>query len=77
MIKIYSTSYCGQCKTAKYLLSKKGIPFTERMIDKSEEAEKEYLELQEKHNLPRLFPTFQKDGKFYTGWGANVIAKLL
>lgn len=37
-IILYTTPYCGYCRAAKHLLTKKGAPFTE--IDVSEDLER-------------------------------------
>jgi glutaredoxin 3 len=36
-VVLYTTPYCGYCRAAKHLLSKKGVTFTE--IDVSEDME--------------------------------------
>lgn len=42
---MYSTVWCGFCKKAKAYFRKKGIGFTERDIEKSSQAKKEYQAL--------------------------------
>jgi len=37
-VVLYTTPYCGYCRAAKHLLSKKGVTFTE--IDVSEDMER-------------------------------------
>ena len=37
-VVLYTTPYCGYCRAAKHLLSKKGVTFTE--IDVSEDLER-------------------------------------
>ena len=37
-VVLYTTPYCGYCRAAKHLLSKKGVAFTE--IDVSEDMER-------------------------------------
>ena len=62
---IISGKGCGICKTAKNMLIKKGIPFTE--LDYSDEKAKEYIDKAKGFNaLPFLF-----DGdNFYCGMDA-------
>ena len=42
---MYSTVWCGYCKKAKAYFKQKGIAFSERDIEKSKQAEKEYRSL--------------------------------
>ena len=42
---MYSTVWCGYCKKAKAYFKQKGISFSERDIEKSKQAEKEYRSL--------------------------------
>lgn len=42
---IYSTIWCGFCKKAKAYFKQKGIAFSERDIEKSTQAKKEYRSL--------------------------------
>jgi len=38
-IEIFSASWCGGCRVVKSILDAKGIPFTEKDIDKTEVME--------------------------------------
>lgn len=40
-ITVYSRTSCSPCKTLKYFLEKKGLEFTERNVDESDEAQAE------------------------------------
>lgn len=42
---MYSTVWCGFCKKAKAYFKKKSIAFSERDIEKSSQAKKEYQKL--------------------------------
>ena len=44
-VVMYSTSWCGYCKKAARHFRKNNIPFTERDIEKSETAAREYKKL--------------------------------
>lgn len=44
-VVIYSTVWCGFCKKAKAYFRKRGIAFTEKDIEKSPQAKKEYQSL--------------------------------
>jgi len=44
-VVMYSTSWCGYCRKAASHFRKNGIPFSERDIEKSEKAAREYKEL--------------------------------
>lgn len=44
-VVMYSTSWCGYCKKAALHFRKKNIPFTEHDIEKSEQAAREYRQL--------------------------------
>jgi glutaredoxin len=44
-VTIYGRAKCAPCKTVKYFLTKKGIPFTDLDIDNDELAMAEYSRL--------------------------------
>lgn len=41
-VVLFSTSECPYCKQARALLTERGVPFTDYVIDKSAEAEKRF-----------------------------------
>lgn len=41
---IYSTSWCGFCRSEKQYLDSKNIPYIEKNVEKDEAAQKELLE---------------------------------
>ena len=61
-IKIYSTSWCGPCSSAKRLLTEKGFSYEEIDIDFDKEAYKTVRELQ--NTKPRIPTIVFEDGTF-------------
>lgn len=61
-IKMYSTSWCGDCFRAKSFLQGKGIEYEEINIENDEAA----AQLVMSHNDgKRRVPTFDIDGEYY------------
>ncbi len=58
-VVIYTTSWCGPCKTAKAWFKKQGIAFTEYDIEKSRRGKREYDKLGEK-SVPVILVNGQK-----------------
>jgi glutaredoxin 3 len=55
-VVLYTTPYCGYCRAAKHLLSKKGVTFTE--IDVSEDMERRGEMIARafgQHTVPQIF----------------------
>ena len=54
-VLIYSTGYCGYCAAAKRLLEKKGVAFTEVMVDQ-DPAQREHMErISGRRTVPQIF----------------------
>ncbi len=54
-VVIYTTTYCGYCRQAKALLTRKGVPFTEKDVT-GDEAERERLtQLTGQRTVPQIF----------------------
>ncbi len=61
-IKMYSTTWCGDCHRAKALLSERGVAYEEIDIEQTPDA----AELVMAHNDgKRRVPTFEIGGAFY------------
>jgi len=63
-VVIYSTGYCGYCVRAKQLFERKGVAFTEVMVDQDPVQR----ELMEKLTGLRTVPQIFIDGKHVGGY---------
>lgn len=55
-IEVYSTTYCPYCDRAKALLKKKGVTFTEYVVDKQDMDKREEMEQRSKRRtVPQIF----------------------
>ncbi|MDX2345442.1 MAG: glutaredoxin 3 [Legionella sp.] len=54
-IIIYSTSHCPYCVRAKALLERKGMQFTEILIDKDDKLKDEMIEKAQRYTVPQIF----------------------
>lgn len=61
-ITMYTSTWCGDCRRAKYFLKERGVEFREINIDESPEAEDLVIE---KNNGRRKVPTFEVGGRFF------------
>jgi mycoredoxin len=67
MIKIYSTSWCPDCKRAKNWLNENKVEYEEIDIEKHSEASKELEEKTGKRGVPY----FVIDDKWIKGYGES------
>ena len=61
VIKMYTTSWCGDCRMAKMLLAEKGVSYEEIDIEKTPGAAEIVMKA---NNGKRKVPTFDIDGRF-------------
>ena len=54
-IIIYSTSYCPYCVRAKDLLARKGLTFTEILVDEDEQKREEMIAKTNRMTVPQIF----------------------
>jgi glutaredoxin 3 len=54
-IVIYSTSYCPYCVRAKELLKRKGVEFTEILVDQDEKKREEMIARTGRYTVPQIF----------------------
>jgi glutaredoxin 3 len=55
-IVLYTTPYCGYCRAAKHLLSKKGVAFTEIDVSESLELRQEMIDrAYGRRTVPQIF----------------------
>lgn len=54
-IIIYSTSHCPYCIRAKELLKRKGVNFTEILIDQDDEKREEMIAKANRYTVPQIF----------------------
>lgn len=59
---MYCTTWCSDCRRAKLFLQERGVAFREVNIDKSEEAERLVLRV---NNGRRKIPTFEVQGRYF------------
>jgi mycoredoxin len=62
-IKVYTTSWCPDCRAAKRVLTEKGIPFEDIDIEKVPGA----LEIVVAAKGKRVVPTLEYQGKYIDG----------
>ncbi|HEY0320598.1 MAG TPA: glutaredoxin family protein [Pyrinomonadaceae bacterium] len=61
-IKMYSTKWCGDCRTAKRYLKELGVEFDEVNIEENESAAEFVIEANEGK---RKVPTFEIEGRTF------------
>ncbi|WP_459129765.1 glutaredoxin family protein [Guggenheimella bovis] len=71
-IKLYTSSTCPHCYTAKDYLSKEGIPYTERNVSNDPEAMKEFRELK-----VMGVPTFVIGDEVIVGFDKEAVLKAM
>lgn len=52
---IYSSTYCPYCVRAKALLQKKGLEFTEILVDSDDNIREEMIEKTQRRTVPQIF----------------------
>ncbi len=63
-IIIYSASHCPYCVRAKALLARKGMPFTEVLIDTNDKLREEMIAKAARYTVPQIFFHDQHIGGF-------------
>jgi mycoredoxin len=61
-IRMYTTTWCGDCRHAKRFLSEQGIPYEEVNIEETEGAAEYVMRV---NNGKRKVPTFEVDGRVF------------
>lgn len=61
-IKIYTTTTCGDCRSAKRFLKERGVAFDEINIEEAEGAAEYVMQVNEGK---RKVPTFEVDGRTF------------
>jgi len=73
-IKMYSTSWCGDCFRAKSFLQGKGIEYEEINIENDEAAARLVMS---QNDGKRRVPTFDIDGEYYGNPRLDRLAEVL
>ena len=63
-IIIYSSSHCPYCVRAKELLRRKGVHFTEVLIDENDEKREEMIAKTKRYTVPQIFINERHIGGF-------------
>ena len=63
-IIIYSTSHCPYCVRAKELLRRKGIRFTEILVDDDDKKREEMIAKTNRYTVPQIFINERHVGGF-------------
>jgi mycoredoxin len=61
-IKMYTTTWCGDCRSAKRFLNEQGLVFDEVNIEEEEGAAEYVMKV---NNGKRKVPTFEVDGRAF------------
>ncbi|MDQ3755461.1 MAG: NrdH-redoxin [Acidobacteriota bacterium] len=61
-IKMYTTTWCGDCRNAKRFLNERGIAYEEINIEEHEGAAERVMQL---NGGKRKVPTFEVDGRAF------------
>ena len=61
-LRVYTTSWCADCRNAKRFLQERGVPFEEINVDEDTEAEELVLRV---NNGRRKVPTLEIDGRYF------------
>ena len=62
LVIIYSTVTCPYCVSAKELLTRKGVNFTEIFVDKEEHKREEMIAKSNRYTVPQIFINDQHVG---------------
>ena len=62
-VKMYSTTWCGDCRRAKQFLRDRGVTIEEVNIDEQPEAEELVLRV---NNGRRKVPTIETEGRYFS-----------
>lgn len=63
-IIIYSTSHCPYCVRAKELLRRKGLSFTEILVDDDDKKREEMIAKTNRYTVPQIFINERHVGGF-------------
>lgn len=75
---MYSTAYCGVCKKAARFMTKNGIPFVEKDIDKDKGAKRELVKKARAAGIQTNgVPVFDIGGKLQTGFDPGALLKMV
>ena len=76
-IIIYSTSYCPYCVRAKDLLTRKGLSFTEILVDKDDQKRDEMIAKTNRMTVPQIFIGEQHVGGYDDLYALDKAGKLI
>jgi mycoredoxin len=62
-IRVYGTTWCGDCRRAKQFLRERGVAFDEVNIDEAPDAEDLVLRV---NNGLRKVPTIEVEGRYFS-----------
>jgi glutaredoxin 3 len=54
-IKVYTTRLCSYCATAKKLLEKKGVSYSEIHVDQDQDRMAEMIQRSQQRSVPQIF----------------------
>ncbi len=72
-VTMYSAAWCGVCRKARAFLTEKGVPFTERDVDKDPVAKQRLAA----KGLGGSVPVFEVGGRFMKGFDARALMKAI
>ncbi|MDF1827473.1 MAG: glutaredoxin 3 [Legionellaceae bacterium] len=75
-ILIYSTTYCPYCVRAKELLTRKGLIFTEVLVDHDDQKREEMIERSNRMTVPQIFIGEQHVGGYDDLYALDKAGKL-
>lgn len=61
---IYSSGYCPYCSSAKQLLDRKGVSYTEIRVDEDPEKREEMIQKTNRYTVPQIFINDQAIGGY-------------
>lgn len=73
-LKVYTTSWCPDCKVAKTFLELHNVEYEEFNIDSDKEAEAFVMEVS---GGRRVIPTFDSNGRIFLNPSMSVLAREL
>lgn len=73
-VTVYSASWCGVCKQAKAYLSQKGIPYTEKDIERDPVAKAEVIS---KVGSTKGIPVIDVNGSVLVGFDQNALDQMI
>lgn len=75
-VLVYSTQYCPYCVRAKALLNRKGVAFTEIMVDDDPELRADMIQKSGRRTVPQIFINQRPIGGFDDLWALDSAGKL-